>query len=183
MRINLKSQPFKLVPKEGSHGSLNVFVVARQQPPTCVQKSFHLTPLSMHVRHYDRREKSEYVNNSNNNNNNSEKFDYEDDSDLEFAGIHNDDNDNMNDNNANTNKNEGENKKTKNLWNFLKLEGGFALNVIHSWLLYCFWDFPEKPPSNGAAKLTFRSVYMNTLVRCKYRLVLMSGWNTLSDVV
>ncbi|BFZ14686.1 hypothetical protein BsWGS_17726 [Bradybaena similaris] len=53
--------------------------------------------------------------------------------------------------------------------NTLTLRGQFSLAEVHSWLLFCLPELPERTPAGDSANFQFSSTFLDTQLDCTYR--------------
>ncbi|KAG8592861.1 hypothetical protein GDO81_000644 [Engystomops pustulosus] len=53
--------------------------------------------------------------------------------------------------------------------NILSLTGQFSFAEIHSWMVFCLPEVPEKPPVGEDVVFYFQNTFLNTQLECSYR--------------
>jgi hypothetical protein len=53
-------------------------------------------------------------------------------------------------------------------YNTLSLVGAFSLAEVHSWLMLCLPEVPEKAPLTVEGVLTYKNTFLNTILHCVY---------------
>ncbi|GFQ74386.1 bardet-Biedl syndrome 7 protein homolog [Trichonephila clavata] len=53
--------------------------------------------------------------------------------------------------------------------NTLTLRGAFALAEIHSWIVFCMPEVPERMPPGECATFYFKSTFLDTVLHCYYK--------------
>ncbi|CAL4090214.1 unnamed protein product, partial [Meganyctiphanes norvegica] len=53
-------------------------------------------------------------------------------------------------------------------YNVLTLKGQFTLPEIHSWVVFCLPELPERTPAGEQAEFTFVSTFLDTQLQCQY---------------
>lgn len=53
-------------------------------------------------------------------------------------------------------------------YNILRIKGSFSLAEIHSWIMQCLPEVPEKPNHTEKTIIYFQSTFLNTLLKCSY---------------
>ncbi|XP_073428110.1 BBSome complex member BBS7 isoform X2 [Dendrobates tinctorius] len=53
--------------------------------------------------------------------------------------------------------------------NILSLTGQFSFAEIHSWMVFCLPEVPEKPPAGEDVVFYFQNTFLDTLLECSYR--------------
>jgi len=53
--------------------------------------------------------------------------------------------------------------------NVLRLVGSFSAAEIHSWVVFCLPEVPERPPAGEAATFCFLSTFLDTQLECHYK--------------
>ncbi|KAM4052916.1 BBSome complex member BBS7 isoform 1-T2 [Anomaloglossus baeobatrachus] len=53
--------------------------------------------------------------------------------------------------------------------NILSLTGQFSFAEIHSWMVFCLPEVPEKPPVGEDVVFYFQNTFLDTLLECSYR--------------
>ncbi|XP_077135152.1 BBSome complex member BBS7 isoform X1 [Ranitomeya variabilis] len=53
--------------------------------------------------------------------------------------------------------------------NILSLTGQFSFAEIHSWMVFCLPEVPEKPPAEEDVVFYFQNTFLDTLLECSYR--------------
>ena len=53
--------------------------------------------------------------------------------------------------------------------NTLTLTGQFSFAEVHSWVVFCLPEVPEKPPAGECATFYFQNTFLDTQLECVYR--------------
>lgn len=53
--------------------------------------------------------------------------------------------------------------------NTLTLTGQFSFAEVHSWVVFCLPEVPEKPPAGESAAFYFQNTFLDTQLECVYR--------------
>lgn len=53
-------------------------------------------------------------------------------------------------------------------FNILTIKGTFTLAEIHSWIMQCLPEVPEKPSMSEKTSLIFQSTFLDTIICCTY---------------
>ena len=54
-------------------------------------------------------------------------------------------------------------------FNTLTLTGNFSLAEVHSWLVFCMPEMPERTPAESPVTFQFVSTFLQTLLECTYK--------------